>query len=241
MSDTETNSAGEKAGRPSRYVVLLFHGVTMLVALVVLLPVALFPVTPGFPGKVAGVILFVAVCAERIWAMYVRQGLARVRDGAGRDWTAIAVGYAYPLTLGGAIAEFLLRQHAPPSGLFATGLAVYATGVAWRYWAFRVLRHQWHVDVSDTDGERHLVREGPYRLMRHPLYFGACLEIVGIPLFLGAWGALLFGVLVFMPLEVARGYYEERFLRELFGADYRRYADDVWAFFPWPVRRRRRP
>jgi protein-S-isoprenylcysteine O-methyltransferase Ste14 len=76
--------------------------------------------------------------------------------------------------------------------------------------------------------------------MRHPLYFGACLEIVGIPLFLGAWGALLFGVLIFIPLEVARGYYEERFLRELFGADYRRYADDVWAFFPLPVRPRHR-
>jgi protein-S-isoprenylcysteine O-methyltransferase Ste14 len=220
--------------------VFLFHGVTVLVALVVLLPAALFPVTPGFSGKAAGVSLYVAACAERIWAMYVRQGLGRVRAGAGRDWTAIAVGYAYPLTLGGAVAEFLLRQHAPPLGLFATGLVVYATGVAWRYWAFRVLRHQWHVDVSDTSGERHLVRVGPYRLMRHPLYFGACLEIVGIPLFLGAWGALLFGVLIFIPLEVARGYYEERFLRELFGADYRRYADDVWAFFPLPVRPRHR-
>jgi protein-S-isoprenylcysteine O-methyltransferase Ste14 len=221
--------------------VLLFHGVTVLVALVVLLPVALFPVTPGFSGKAVGVLLFIAVCAERVWAMYVRQGLGRVRDGAGRDWTAIAVGYAYPLTLGGAVAEFLLRQHAPPPGLFATGLAIYVAGVTWRYWAFHMLRHQWHVDVSDTEGERHLVREGPYRLMRHPLYFGACLEIVGIPLFLGAWGALLFGVLVFIPLEVARGYYEERFLRELFGADYRRYADDVWALFPLPFRPRRRP
>jgi protein-S-isoprenylcysteine O-methyltransferase Ste14 len=241
MSDTETSPADEKAGRPSRYVVFLFHGVTVLVALVVLLPAALFPVTPGFSGKAAGVSLYVAACAERIWAMYVRQGLGRVRDGAGRDWTAIAVGYAYPLTLGGAIAEFLLRQYAPPPGLFATGLAVYAAGVALRYWAFRVLRNQWHVDVTDTGGERQLVRGGPYRLMRHPLYFGACLEIVGIPLFLNAWGALLFGVLVFIPLEVARGYYEERFLRALFGEDYRRYADDVWAFFPLPVRPRRRP
>jgi protein-S-isoprenylcysteine O-methyltransferase Ste14 len=221
--------------------VFLFHGVTVLVALVVLLPAALFPVTPGFSGKAAGVSLYVAACAERIWAMYVRQGLGRVRDGAGRDWTAIAVGYAYPLTLGGAIAEFLLRQYAPPPGLFATGLAVYAAGVALRYWAFRVLRNQWHVDVTDTGGERQLVRGGPYRLMRHPLYFGACLEIVGIPLFLNAWGALLFGVLVFIPLEVARGYYEERFLRALFGEDYRRYVDDVWAFFPLPVRPRRRP
>lgn len=229
------------AGRPPRLFVLLFHGVTVMVALVVLTPIILFPMTPAFAGKGVGVALFGLVCGERIWAMYLRQGLDRAFDGAGRDWTAIAVGYAYPLTLGGAMAEFLLRHRMPPVGFFVIGLAVYGAGVVLRYWAFHALRHQWHVDVSDTGGERHLVREGPYRFMRHPLYFGACLEIVGLPLFLGAWWALLFGMLVFIPTEVSRGYYEERFLRVLFGADYRRYAAEVWAFFPLPVRPRRRP
>ena len=70
--------------------------------------------------------------------------------------------------------------------------------------------------------------------MRHPLYFGACLEIVGLPLFLGAWGALLFGALFFIPLEITRAYYEERFLRELFGSAYRDYKNEVWGFFPLP-------
>jgi protein-S-isoprenylcysteine O-methyltransferase Ste14 len=173
--------------------------------------------------------------------MYIRQGIRNATSGAGRDWSAVAVGYAYALTLGAAGAEFLLRHHGFSVGGAACGAVVYGAGVALRYWAFYVLRHQWHVDVSDVGGKRYLVRNGPYQLMRHPLYLGACLEVIGLPVFLGAWGALLFGLVAFIPLEIARAYYEERFLRDLFGDEYRRYAEEVWAFFPWPFSRRRRP
>lgn len=220
---------------------LLFHGVAVMAILLVVLPIALYPCTPPFAGKAVGVALFLLACVERIWAMYLRQGLGRACSGAGRDWTAIAVGYAYALTLGGSVAEFYLRQSLPCTELVAAGVFVYGAGVALRYWAFHTLRHQWHVDVSDTEGARHLVREGVYSLIRHPLYFGACLEVVGLPVFLGAGWALLFGALVFIPLEITRAYYEERFLGELFGPAYRQYKDEVWAFFPLPFKPRRRP
>ncbi len=230
---------GDDLGWTARLLVFLFHGVAVIAVLVVLLPVALYPFMPSFDGKAAGVFLFVAACVERMWAMYLRQGLGRACDGAGRDWTAIAVGYAYALTLGGVAVEFLLRRCFPCLVFVVVGATVYGAGVALRYWAFHVLRHQWHVDVSDTNGARYLVREGPYRIMRHPLYLGACLEIVGLPMFLGAWGALLFGLLVFIPLEIARAYYEERFLGTLFGDSYRQYKKEVGAFFPFPFRPRR--
>ena len=219
---------------------LLFHGVAVIAVLLVLLPVALYPCVPPFSGKAAGVAFFLAAILERMWAMYLRQGVGRACSGAGHDWTAVAVGYAYALTLGAAVAEFFLHRRFPCVGVVAAGAAVYGVGVALRYWAFRTLRHQFHVDVSDTAGERFLVREGPYRIMRHPLYFGACLEIVGLPVFMGAWGALIFGALVFIPLEITRAYYEERFLGEMFGAAYLQYKDEVWAFFPLPFRPRRR-
>ena len=221
--------------------IVLFHGVAITAVLVVLFPVVVYPFTSPFSGKAVGVALFVSACMERMWAMYLRQGLGRACDGAGRDWTAIAVGYSYALTLGGSAAEFLLRRGFPCMGFVVAGATVYGVGVALRYWAFHVLRHQWHVDVSDTGGARYLVREGPYRIMRHPLYLGACLEIVGLPVFLGAWGSLLFGALVFIPLEITRAYYEERFLGTLFGYAYRQYKNEVGAFFPLPFRPRRHP
>lgn len=217
----------------------LFQGVACAAVFSMLLPVALLPLAPAFVGKGLGVAVFLAVGIERMWAMYSRPEL-RGGGGAGRDWTAIAVGYAYVLTLGAAVVEFLLRRQGLYGWVAVSGAAVYGAGVALRYWAFHVLRHQWRVDVSDAGVERHLVREGPYRHMRHPLYLGACLEIVGLPVFLGAWGSLAFGVLVFIPLEIVRAYFEERFLRKLFGVAYQRYAAEVWAFFPLPFRPRRR-
>ena len=219
---------------------LLFHGVTVLAVAVLALPVVLYPLTPAFAGKAVGAAVFLGVCAERMWAMYMRQGVARTCEGAGKDWTATAVGYAYALTFGCAVAEFFLHRRFPGAGVVAAGALAYAAGVALRYWAFDTLRQQWHVDVSDLEGPRHLVREGVYRFVRHPLYAGACLEAVGLPLFMGAWGALLVGALAFVPLEVARAHYEERFLCALFGDGYRRYMREVWGFFPLPFRPTRR-
>ncbi len=219
---------------------VLFNGVAVVAVLVVVCPVVLLALTAAFAGRTVGVALFVAACVERIWAMYLRPGLGCARAGAGRDWTAIAVGYAYALTLGGSVAEFFIHRGFPASGWVAAGALIYLAGVLLRYWAFHVLRHQWHIDVSDAGDRRYLVREGPYGLMRHPLYLGACLEIAGLPLFLGGGWSLLFGVLVFVPLEVKRAYFEERFLDGLFGAEYRRYRDEVWGFFPLPFSPRRR-
>ena len=242
MTNTDKSecASGDNAAWRTRFLGVLFHGVSVAAVGLVVLPLALYAYVPPFAGKAVGVALFVAACVERMWAMYLRQGPGSACSGAGRDWTAVAVGYAYVLTLGGSAAEFFLQRGFPCLGLTAAGATVYGLGVALRYWAFQTLRHQFHVDVSDTSGERYLVREGPYRIMRHPLYFGACLEIVGLPVFMGAWAALIFGALVFIPLEITRAYYEERFLGEMFGAAYRQYKNEVWAFFPLPFRPRRR-
>jgi len=236
MSDCDPDQyvqrgAAEKAEKLCGW---LFHGVTVAAVLVILLPLALYAFIPPFAGKAIGVAAFLAACLERCWAMYLRQGLARACDGAGRDWTAIVVGYAYALTFGCSMAEFFLNRRFPSAGVVVAGALVYGAGVGLRYWAFYTLQQQWHVDVSDTEGPRHLVREGVYRLIRHPLYLGACLEVVGLPAFMGAWGAMLVGAVLFIPFEIARACYEERFLCQLFGGDYRRYMEEVWGFFPLP-------
>lgn len=219
----------------------LFHGVSAAAIAVMVFPVAGYAFFPPFAGKAAGVAVFTAVCLERCWAMYFRQGVARACDGAGRDWTAVAVGYAYAATFGSAIAGFLLNGRFPPAGFLVAGACCYGAGVGLRYWAFHTLRLQWHVDVSDTKGERHLVRKGVYRFIRHPLYLGACLEAIGLPLFFGVRAALLIGAFVFIPFEVIRARYEEQFLCRLFGDEYLRYRKEVGGFIPFGRRRSRWP
>ena len=224
---------------PPRGAVWLFRGIQVLAVAALLAPLAWLVFAPPFPGRLAGVLVFTAAWFERMWSMYVRLGRRQASAGEGRDWSAIAVGYSFALVVGGSIVEFLLRRQGWGHGVrFAAGGAAYAASLGVRYWAFAALGRQFQIDVSDPGRERQLIRTGPYRFIRHPIYVASCLEAVGLPWMLGAWFALALAVFVFVPLEVARARYEERFLRRVFGAAYDRFADEVPGFLPRLVRRR---
>jgi protein-S-isoprenylcysteine O-methyltransferase Ste14 len=66
--------------------------------------------------------------------------------------------------------------------------------------------------VEVVEGQT-VVSTGPYAIVRHPMYMGAILVFIGMPLALGSWWGLLF-----VPLFVAgfawRLLNEEKFLRE---------------------------
>ena len=68
-----------------------------------------------------------------------------------------------------------------------------------------------------------LVDTGPYKLVRHPMYFSALLLLVGMPLALGSYWAMLL-ILPTLAGLIARIYNEELFLeKNLVGyAEYRR-------------------
>ncbi|MGO4567722.1 isoprenylcysteine carboxylmethyltransferase family protein [Rhizobium sp. 2YAF20] len=81
------------------------------------------------------------------------------------------------------------------------------------------------------DRQQRVITDGPYRIVRHPMYSGALLMFVGTPLLLGSWWGLLF-----VPLAVVgigfRAVGEEQMLRvELPGYD--DYTRDVrFRLFP---------
>jgi protein-S-isoprenylcysteine O-methyltransferase Ste14 len=64
-----------------------------------------------------------------------------------------------------------------------------------------------------SDRGQHVVTEGPYRVVRHPMYAAAVFYFVGAPLLLGSWWGLLA-----VPFYVAgiggRAVGEERMLRQ---------------------------
>ena len=74
--------------------------------------------------------------------------------------------------------------------------------------------------VQIEEGQR-VISTGPYRLVRHPMYFGAVLMLLFTPLALGSWWALP-GFLLVIPLIVLRLLNEEKMLcRDLPGySDY---------------------
>ena len=77
-----------------------------------------------------------------------------------------------------------------------------------------------------------LATSGPYATIRHPQYLAFIIIMFG---FLLQWPTILtllmFPILVFMYTRLAR--WEERDALAEFGDEYRRYAENTPAFFPW--------
>jgi protein-S-isoprenylcysteine O-methyltransferase Ste14 len=75
------------------------------------------------------------------------------------------------------------------------------------------------------DRKQRVISDGPYRIVRHPMYASALLMFVGTPLLLGSWWGLLFVPVGVIGLAI-RAVGEERMLRrELSGYDH--YARQV--------------
>ncbi len=74
---------------------------------------------------------------------------------------------------------------------------------------------------------RELVTTGLYSRIRNPIYLFGGLIIVGLSLFVSAWGPLVV-ILVFAPLQLYRAHKEEQVLTRAFGEEYERYKSKTW-------------
>ena len=59
--------------------------------------------------------------------------------------------------------------------------------------------------------DQRVISTGPYALVRHPMYAGALVMLLGIPIALGSWWGLLV-IVMMMPALVWRLFDEEKFL-----------------------------
>jgi protein-S-isoprenylcysteine O-methyltransferase Ste14 len=110
------------------------------------------------------------------------------------------------------------------------GLSLEAAGFALAGWARASLGRYWTGRVALT-ADQPLVRTGPYRYVRHPLYAGLLAAVLGQALVLGRPR----GMAAFALLTAAyrrKVSYEEAALRRHFGEAYDEYAAVVPAFLP---------
>jgi protein-S-isoprenylcysteine O-methyltransferase Ste14 len=59
--------------------------------------------------------------------------------------------------------------------------------------------------------DQKVISTGPYAMVRHPMYTGSIIFILGVPIALGSWWGLLVSILI-MPALIWRLFDEERFL-----------------------------
>ena len=102
----------------------------------------------------------------------------------------------------------------------------------WTIWsALRVLGKQWSLQARVLEDHK-LVREGPYRFVRHPIYSGMLGMIVAGGLAWNHWIGSLISLVLFGIGTAIRVRSEEKLLREQFGAAFEDYKRGVPAVLP---------
>lgn len=121
---------------------------------------------------------------------------------------------------------------APTSNITgAFGLFLVLMGVSFAIWARLQLGGNWSSAVTVKEGHT-LICQGPYRVVRHPIYSGLLLALLGVAVIVGEVRGLL-GVGVFFLAYWLKSSMEERFMLEEFGAEYRSYQQRVKALVPY--------
>ena len=107
---------------------------------------------------------------------------------------------------------------------FLPGLIVSGVGAAAQWWCFGCIKTQKELAVN-----------GPYRMVRNPMYLSRFFLVFGALMFTGnAWPAAAFVVLYYFYM-VNRVKREEVKLEQAFGDRYREYCRQVRAFLPLRV------
>ncbi len=120
----------------------------------------------------------------------------------------------------------------PRDGVLAwAGISLFAVGLGINTWAMATLRGLYTVRLSVQEGHR-LVTDGPYRLVRHPGYFGFLLILPGMGLALGSLAILAF-VPPIAAWLVVRIRDEEAMLVTRFGEAYRSYQGRTKRLIPF--------
>ena len=125
-----------------------------------------------------------------------------------------------------------MTQRFLPAGpvFIATGLGLQIASGLLGVWARRHLGRNWSGEITIKVGHE-LIRTGPYRILRHPIYTAMLGMFAGTTLVSGQTHALLGMVLVvFAHWRKIR--LEEANLNEAFGPAYDAYRRETWALLP---------
>jgi protein-S-isoprenylcysteine O-methyltransferase Ste14 len=116
--------------------------------------------------------------------------------------------------------------------LQGTGLAIFALGLGLAVWARIYIGRNWGMPMSEKD-DPELVTTGPYRTIRHPIYTGIILGMVGT--------AIAASVYWLIAVVLLGGYFlysavmEERFMARQFPDTYPPYRARTKMLIPFVV------
>ncbi len=179
-----------------------------------------------------------------LWLVFIAFWIAMARRGkavAQRESAFSRLSHYLPLALGIYLLAAPDVPIAPLDSRFAPlslwlvqlGAALTLVGILFAIWARVLLAGNWSSDVTLKHGHE-LIVAGPYAFVRHPIYTGILLGLLGTALAVGEWRGLL-AVLLATAAFWRKLQIEEAVMRRQFGDAYARYAEHVPALIPFVV------
>ena len=170
------------------------------------------------------------------WAMASRvKRTERTEPAASRLTRTLVTLLAFALLVWSKFPFYLLNRRFLPQQPWAfwTGAAITAAGLLFSVWARRHLGKNWSQAVT-LKQDHELITSGPYAFVRHPIYTGLLLAILGSAIARGEWRGLVALALIFVVLW-RKLRMEEEWMRARFGQEYETYANRVRALVPFVV------
>jgi protein-S-isoprenylcysteine O-methyltransferase Ste14 len=185
-----------------------------------------------------GIGLFIA-CCWAVWALiWLIASLSvkrtsRREDPLSRLWNTAPLWLAALLLASQRIWPDFLTERFPPWGLPLTviGIVLLLAGLGFAIWARYHIGRNWS-GVVTVKQDHALIRSGPYALVRHPIYSGLLLAIVGTAMARGNAAAIIAIALVLFAF-LRRVAVEEKWMTETFGPAYDDYRATTPALVPF--------
>ena len=112
------------------------------------------------------------------------------------------------------------------------GIFIGTAGAAIAVWCIFTFATIGKGTPAPFDPPRRLVREGPYRFVRNPMYLGAGMALIGAAISYASWPLLGYAAIFFLVSHLFVLLYEEPTLRRTFGENYEAYCRHVKRWRP---------
>ncbi len=173
------------------------------------------------------------------WAVYWFVAARGVKQDRRQESALSRAGHIVPLGIAAWLlwapvlpGRFLDGRFLPAApATYWIGVAIVAAGLGFAIWARNVLGRNWS-GVVTVKQDHELIRSGPYRYVRHPIYTGLLLAFVGSAVARGEWRGVLAVLIAFAALW-RKLKLEEQWMIETFGDAYLRYRAEVRALIPF--------
>ena len=116
--------------------------------------------------------------------------------------------------------------------LWGVGLAIWVLGLGLAVWARIYLGRNWGMPTS-TKEDPELVTSGPYRTIRHPIYTGILLAMIGSAIAVSVWW--LIAVALIGGYFIYSAFVEERNMTRLFPSAYPEYQQSTKMLIPFQL------